>query len=142
MNNKLAIKILFYGLIVTSGFAVGLLYMKSVTPKTPTVAYSNTVTNSPETTVKNTNINTPRTNPKTQPVKNTNAPVNKPITNTPPTPSAPTCIITIDGQRYDVQPLRNTHSGGDVFQCNTDMSDIFHGQHGDNLRMIQKFQIQ
>ncbi len=51
----------------------------------------------------------------------------------------PTCIITVDGQKYDVESLRSTHTGGDVFTCGTDMSDVFHKQHDDNLRMIQKY---
>jgi hypothetical protein len=50
-----------------------------------------------------------------------------------------TCIITIDGQKYDVESLRNTHTGGDVFQCGTDMSAVFHGKHGDRLQMIQRY---
>lgn len=56
-------------------------------------------------------------------------------------PAAASCIITIDGSRYDVQPLRSTHPGGDIFQCGTDMSTVFHGQHGDNLGMIRKYLI-
>jgi len=52
---------------------------------------------------------------------------------------ATACIITIDGKKYDVQPLRNTHTGGDIFQCGTDMSATFHRQHNDNLQMIQKY---
>ena len=52
---------------------------------------------------------------------------------------AATCIITIDGQKYDVASLRNTHTGGDVFQCGTDMSAVFHGKHGNNLQMIQQY---
>ncbi len=59
--------------------------------------------------------------------------------NMSPSPAASTCIITIDGQKYDVESLRNTHTGGDIFQCGTDMSATFHGQHGDNLQMIQRY---
>jgi predicted heme/steroid binding protein len=50
-----------------------------------------------------------------------------------------TCIITIDGQKYDVESLRSTHTGGDIFQCGTDMSAAFHRKHDDNLQMIQKY---
>ena len=53
-----------------------------------------------------------------------------------------TCIITIDGQKYDVESLRNTHTGGDIFQCGTDMSAAFHRKHDDNLQMIQKYLVQ
>jgi cytochrome b involved in lipid metabolism len=50
-----------------------------------------------------------------------------------PTPAKPTCIVTISGKRYDVQPLRSTHPGGDVFTCGTDMTSVFFGQHDQNL---------
>jgi hypothetical protein len=61
--------------------------------------------------------------------------------NATPTSATATCIITIDGQKYDVASLRNTHTGGDVFQCGTDMSAVFHGKHGNNLQMIQQYLI-
>jgi hypothetical protein len=54
-------------------------------------------------------------------------------------PQAQTCMIAIDGAQYDVQPLRAKHKGGDIFVCGTDMSDTFRGQHGGNLKMIEKF---
>lgn len=53
--------------------------------------------------------------------------------------TANACIITIDGREYDVTNLRSTHTGGDIFQCGTDMSAVFHGQHGDNLKLIQPY---
>jgi len=56
-----------------------------------------------------------------------------------PAAASQDCIITIDGSKYDVTTLRSTHTGGDVFQCGTDMSAVFHGQHGNNLRLIQKY---
>lgn len=51
----------------------------------------------------------------------------------------PSCIITIDGQKYDVESLRSMHTGGDIFVCGTDMSAAFHRKHDDNLQMIQKY---
>ena len=54
-------------------------------------------------------------------------------------PAPETCVITIDGQKYDVQSLRSTHTGGDIFQCGADMSAAFHRKHDDNLQMIQKY---
>jgi len=54
----------------------------------------------------------------------------------------PSCIITIDGQKYDVESLRFTHTGGDIFQCGTDMSAAFHQKHGDRLQMIQRYLVQ
>ena len=58
---------------------------------------------------------------------------------TSPTPDA-RCIITVDGQRYDVSSYRNVHPGGDVFQCGTDMSAAFHAQHGDGAKQLQIMQ--
>jgi hypothetical protein len=45
------------------------------------------------------------------------------------------CLITVDGQKYDVTIFRNQHSGGDVFNCGTDMSTVFHDKH--NQRYLQ-----
>jgi hypothetical protein len=50
-----------------------------------------------------------------------------------------TCIITVDGLKYDVQQLRSTHTGGDVFKCGTDMSSVFHGKHGESVKRIEKY---
>lgn len=51
----------------------------------------------------------------------------------PPPPSQPPpadrCIITISGGQYDVTEFRNIHSGGDVFQCGTDMTESFLSRH-------------
>ncbi len=139
MSNKLTAKIIFYALILAAGFTVGLLYVKSTAPQKPTPSYANENLN-----LSNNNVSLP---PVTQKPQNGNGNANTPAVNRPTPvlntpPPAPSCIITIDGRRYDVQTLRTTHPGGDVFQCNTDMSDIFHGQHGDNLRMIQKYLVQ
>lgn len=49
-------------------------------------------------------------------------------TNTTPTNSN-LCVVTINNQKYDVTQFRYQHSGGDIFQCGTDMSSIFAGQH-------------
>jgi hypothetical protein len=138
--NKLLPKIIFYGLIVGVAFAIGVFYHKTTgTVKTipnnnsPIIANINMGAN------KNINsIKTPPTNKPVVPPKNTPTPV---VPVVPPAPVVPTCIITIDGQRYDVQPLRNSHSGGDVFQCGTDMSAIFHDQHGNRLKMILPYLI-
>jgi hypothetical protein len=72
------------------------------------------------------------------------------ITSTTPTPTpAPTpapaatatCIITIDGLQYDVEPLRKRHPGGDIYNCGTDMSDIFHGQHGNDIGRLAPYKV-
>jgi cytochrome b involved in lipid metabolism len=52
------------------------------------------------------------------------------------------CIITVDGQRYDVTVFKNQHSGGNVFSCSTDMSNVFHNQHSQRyLQMMQPYKI-
>ena len=68
----------------------------------------------------------------------------QPVDNQQPTivNQQPTCIITIDGLKYDVQPLRDMHTGGDIFVCGTDMSAAFHQKHGDRLQMIQRYLVQ
>jgi len=49
------------------------------------------------------------------------------------------CIIVVDGARYDVTSFRNLHSGGNIFQCGSDMSAVFHQQHDNSYlaRMSQ-----
>lgn len=73
---------------------------------------------------------------------------------TPPTPDTTTpdtsipdnttpdtrCIILIDGRKYDVTSFRSKHSGGDIFQCGTDMSAVFHGRHAQSyLEMMAQY---
>ncbi len=40
------------------------------------------------------------------------------------------CWVIVDGKKYDVTVYRNEHSGGDIFVCGTDMSAVYHEQHG------------
>ena len=76
--------------------------------------------------------------PTSKPVAQNTQPINSSNPTSPPQQqqvqqAAPTadnrCLITIDGQRYDVSVYRNQHSGGDVFRCGSDMSSIFHNRH-------------
>ncbi len=46
-----------------------------------------------------------------------------------PDPLAGRCIVTVSGSRYDVTDFRISHSGGDIFQCGTDMTGIFSDRH-------------
>jgi cytochrome b involved in lipid metabolism len=62
-------------------------------------------------------------------------------TKTPAKPVKVTCIITVNGKRYDVQSLRKTHSGGNIFLCGTDMTKTFNQQHGTNYTLIAKYRI-
>lgn len=66
---------------------------------------------------------------------------------TPSTPSAvpasssasTKCIITLFGLQYDVTELRNTHSGGDVFNCGTDETQSYVKQHGSSVSRMSKY---
>lgn len=49
------------------------------------------------------------------------------------------CLVTIFGKTYDVGPLQTGHSGGNIFTCNTDMSNVYQSQHGTNVSRISSF---
>ncbi len=58
------------------------------------------------------------------------------------------CIITILGVQYDVTPLGTMHSGpqgttltgpAGFFQCATDMTSVFVGQHGSNVSRMSPY---
>lgn len=92
-------------------------------------------------------VETPTTKPvvKVSPTRTPQAtkPVERPApatvlaTPTPP-PKPAGCVIKIDGVSYEITALRKSHSGGDIFTCNTDMSAIFWGRH--NQKILQKMQ--
>lgn len=52
------------------------------------------------------------------------------------------CLITVRGSQYDVTDFRNRHQGGDIFQCGTDMTDIFNSEHSSSyLRKMARYKI-
>jgi predicted heme/steroid binding protein len=51
------------------------------------------------------------------------------------------CIVTISGNKYNVTNLKQTHSGGDIFNCNTDMTQSYINRHGNDLSRISKYLI-
>lgn len=52
------------------------------------------------------------------------------------------CIIVVDSVRYDISKFRTLHSGGNIFQCNTDMSNVFHQQHDNGyLQTMSQYKI-
>lgn len=52
------------------------------------------------------------------------------------------CVVQIDGFSYEITSLRQTHSGGDVFKCGTDMSALFWKKHDQGiLQIMQKYKI-
>ena len=57
-------------------------------------------------------------------------------------PLAGKCIIVISGTRYDMTDFRNLHSGGDIFQCGSDMTAIFNDRHpASYLNRIARYKI-
>ncbi len=55
--------------------------------------------------------------------------------------TAEKCIITVSGSSYDVSSLKNTHTGGDMFNCGADMTEEFNDEHGGNLNKIEEYLI-
>jgi hypothetical protein len=51
------------------------------------------------------------------------------------------CAITLFGKQYDVTNLRSTHSGGDIFNCGTDMTAVYQGRHGSSVSRMQQYLI-
>lgn len=52
------------------------------------------------------------------------------------------CIITLDGGSYNVTSLQRSHSGGDIFNCGSDMSATFWGKHGQSIfSKMQQYRI-
>lgn len=51
------------------------------------------------------------------------------------------CIITIQGNKYDVTDFRKIHPGGDIFVCGSDMTETFVNQHGMDLKRIEKYRV-
>ena len=50
------------------------------------------------------------------------------------------CIITVRGEKYNVKEFRSMHKGGDIFKCDTDMTEAFNNQHGEKqLQQMQKY---
>lgn len=77
-------------------------------------------------------------------VTSTPAPTAIPTVASTPTsnPLAGKCLIYIDGTRYDVTRFRNQHSGGDVFTCGADLSQLFHDRHSNRfLNIMAQFKI-
>jgi cytochrome b involved in lipid metabolism len=70
----------------------------------------------------------------------TTTPVTTNIQTTLPIQTA--CIITINGTRYDVTSYMNMHSGGNIFQCGTDMTAAFNSQHNSSyMSMMAKYKV-
>jgi len=81
-------------------------------------------------------------NPTKQKTNKIPAPTPKPTPVPTPQPTPDNrCIITVFGAKYNVTQLRNTHSGGDIFVCNSDMTATFVSQHGLNKGLIAPYKM-
>ncbi|MFA6017173.1 MAG: hypothetical protein WC744_03740 [Patescibacteria group bacterium] len=49
------------------------------------------------------------------------------------------CLITLFGKEYDVFSLQTTHSGGNIFTCNSDMTSTYQTRHGADVSRMQKY---
>ena len=49
------------------------------------------------------------------------------------------CLVVINGSTYNLYPLKTTHSGGDLFNCNTDQTALYKSKHGTNYSRIQMY---
>ena len=66
----------------------------------------------------------------------------KPTSVVTPNPLAGRCIVVVDSVRYDVTDFRNLHSGGDIFTCGADLSQLFHNQHSQRfLGVMARYKI-
>ncbi len=56
--------------------------------------------------------------------------------------TSPGCLVQIKGVSYDLQAFRAIHEGGDIFQCNTDMTTIFSDEHPDSyLQQLEQYRL-
>lgn len=49
------------------------------------------------------------------------------------------CIILLAGKKYNVEALRQSHSGGDIFDCGTDMTSKFNSEHGTDYARLSQY---
>lgn len=68
-------------------------------------------------------------------------PVTASVSNSASITASSKCVITLFGKQYDVTTLATTHSGGNVFNCGTDMTATYQNQHGTNLSRMQPYLI-
>lgn len=51
------------------------------------------------------------------------------------------CFITLNGKRYDVSEFRNEHEGGNIFNCGTDMTQEFKGEHKNDFARADEYEV-
>ena len=128
---KLLVTLSLINAVIVVGIAQYMSRNQATTSPSPSIVASPTPSTSP--------IATPAVSP---------APTNKPSSSLLPKPNSSVapktvrCIITIDGVSYEITKLRQTHSGGDIFKCGTDMSVLFWKKHDQQiLDMMQQYKI-
>jgi len=106
-----------------------------------TVASNKTVTTGTQKTANASTALATNTSAKSSSPKTTTTPVNPTTTAAAPAQQAANtgCIITLFGKQYDVTTLQNTHSGGNIFNCGTDMTASYQSQHGSNVSRMQQY---
>lgn len=67
------------------------------------------------------------------------SPTSVPSTNNNVAQNNNSCLITLFGKQYDVFSLQTTHSGGNVFSCNSDMTSTYQARHGTDVSRMQKY---
>jgi len=51
------------------------------------------------------------------------------------------CWVILFGKIYDITPLTNMHSGGNVFSCGTDQTALYQGRHSTNLNRMTSYYV-
>ena len=133
-KNALISRVIFFSAVASSLLLAGIVVAKTLPVFVEQETNQNTKVEQAIPNVTETVTAAP-TNPISIPTKTV------PVLNTPTPNNDTRCIVTIFGQKYDVTFLRDTHSGGDVFICNTDMSTIYQRRHGTNLNLIARYLI-
>jgi cytochrome b involved in lipid metabolism len=118
MINKIIKKVILINLIIVPSVVLFLFIRSNQVPNKLIKPISKTSENTVE-------IKTEEVTPaSTQPTQSTA--VTSPAT-TVVTDSR--CIVTVNGNKYDVSSYKNKHPGGDIFVCGTDMTSAFNNQH-------------
>lgn len=82
---------------------------------------------------------TPKTTPSILAARTTLQTTISPTPTPKPNTTSLGCIITLFGKQYDVSPLQTTHTGGNIFNCGTDMTAVYQGQHGTDVTRMQPY---
>ena len=130
MKSNPAIPIIFtiIGLIIVGGLSYA--YFTSLDSNKSTPAQNtNSSTSTPS-------VTSPTNNTTTSDTKSSE-PSSSVSSGTTPNPATEkSCIITISGEKYNVQELIKSHPGGDVFECGKDNTSIFFSNH--NKQFLQQ----